>query len=291
MREIVIAVLLIGAAFLGGAFVSGPGFRWVQACALQSLGSNDGLEIDAVYLESTSCGETTPKQFEPARLQSDLPLNHITPARAKPVEDRLTRIDAPIASSTRAFREALLQNCLNSKQATSSALLSATVHWLVTKSSSGGLVLAGAEFTPPITDPNNGEFQRRVSNSELSRSVQPDSLSILLPSGRSSNEVGQSVLTHDSPRPMLTKSSDASWALLESRMRAMGVTRFRIEGAPTRHIRCTCLIPVPGQQAISQWFEAAAGDMSQTTRDVLCHMALRRATQMSCAAEVFTRNR
>lgn len=291
MREIVLAVLLIGAAFLGGAFVSGPGLRWVQACALQSLGSNDGLEIAAVYLESTSSGETTTQQFEPPRLRSDLPLKPITPARAKPLEDRLTRIDAPIASSTRTFREALLQNCLNSKKGAPSALLSATINWLVTKSSSGGLVLAGAEFTPPITDPNNGDFQRRASNSQLSRSVQPDSQSIHLPSGRSSNEVGQSVLTYDAPRPMLTKPSDASWALLESRMRAMGVTRFRIEGTPTRHIRCTCLIPLPGQQAISQWFEAAAGDISQTTRDVLCHMALWRASQMSCAAEVFTRNR
>ena len=252
MRQTILALLLIGAAFLGGALVSGPGLQWVQACVLQSLGLNDGLEIAAVNLESTSSDEKTTKQSEPAELQF---------------------------------------NRLNSKKADQSALLSATVHPLVTKSSSGGLVLAGAELAPGIADPTTGDLGRRASNNELGRSAQPDSINRPLPSGISSNEVDQSLPTHDFPRPKLTKASDVSWALLESKMRAMGVTRFRVEGEPNRNIKCTCLIPLPGQQAISQWFEADAEDLGQAIRNLLFRIALWRATQKSCGTEILTTDR
>ena len=31
VRQLVLVIVLVGAAFLGGAFVNGPGLRWVQA--------------------------------------------------------------------------------------------------------------------------------------------------------------------------------------------------------------------------------------------------------------------
>jgi hypothetical protein len=241
VRQCILALLLIGAAFVGGAFVSGPGIRWVQAWVLQSLGTNDGLEIAAVNLESTSGDERTTKQ---------------------------TGSDSKLADQ--------------------SALPSAP---LETKSSPGGLVLAGADLAPSIADPKTGDLRRRASNNERSGSVQLDSLNKVLPSGKSSNEVDQSPRTHDLPRPKLTNAGGDSWARLESKMRALGVTRFKVEGEPNRHIKCTCLIPQPGLQTNSQWVEAEAEDLSQAVRDVLCRTALWRATQKSCAAELSARDR
>jgi hypothetical protein len=54
VRQVILIVLLIGAAFLGGAFVNGPGLQWVQSRVLRSLGLTNGGEIAAVDLESTS---------------------------------------------------------------------------------------------------------------------------------------------------------------------------------------------------------------------------------------------
>ena len=291
MRQAVLAVLLIGAAFLGGAFVTGPGLRWVQACVFQSLGANNGREIAAVNLELTSNAEMTTEHFEPHKLQSNLPANSVRPVRTIALEDKYRRTDEFLTSSTQAFREAPEQNGLNSKQADSSALLSATMHWLVTKSSSGGLLLAGAEFTSAITDPIANDFRSRPSNDKLSWSGQPGSISVLLPSSGLSNEVDQPSVMHYLPRPKSTEASSVSWPLLESKMRAMGVTRFIVEGELNGHIIFTCLIPLAGQRAISQGFEADAEDVSRAARAVLCHIALWRATQGACDTEVFTRGK
>ena len=44
MRQIVLVVVLVGAAFLGGAFVNGPGLRWVQTQLLGSMGLGEERE-------------------------------------------------------------------------------------------------------------------------------------------------------------------------------------------------------------------------------------------------------
>ncbi len=51
MRQLVLVVVLVGAAFLGGAFVNGPGLRWVQTQVLGSLGLEEGGEIAKVDLK------------------------------------------------------------------------------------------------------------------------------------------------------------------------------------------------------------------------------------------------
>jgi hypothetical protein len=48
MRQAVFAVVLVGAAFLGGATVNGPGVRWVQARLLDYLGIKEGGEIASI---------------------------------------------------------------------------------------------------------------------------------------------------------------------------------------------------------------------------------------------------
>ena len=39
------------------------------------------------------------------------------------------------------------------------------------------------------------------------------------------------------------------WAMLESRMQTLGVSRFTIEGKPGGHVVFVCLIPLAGRQA------------------------------------------
>ena len=73
MRQAILIVLLIAAAFLGGAFVNGPGLQWAQARVLRSLGLSNGGEIAAVDLESSVIGSDPaeqPKSSRSPRLQA-----------------------------------------------------------------------------------------------------------------------------------------------------------------------------------------------------------------------------
>src|SRR4051812_9541747 len=54
VRQVVLVVVLVGAAFLGGAFVNGPGLRWAQTQVLGSLGLDEGTEIAKVDLKGNA---------------------------------------------------------------------------------------------------------------------------------------------------------------------------------------------------------------------------------------------
>ncbi len=50
MRQAIFVVVMVAAAFLGGAVVNGPGLRWVQARILDYMGLQDGGEIASIDL-------------------------------------------------------------------------------------------------------------------------------------------------------------------------------------------------------------------------------------------------
>ena len=54
MRQAIFVVVLVAAAFLGGAMVNGPGIRWVQSRLLDYMGLKDGGEIASIDLPPTS---------------------------------------------------------------------------------------------------------------------------------------------------------------------------------------------------------------------------------------------
>ena len=67
MRQAILIIFLIAAAFLGGAFVNGPGLQWAQLRVLRLVGLSNGGEIAAVDLESNLSSEIAP---EPAELRN-----------------------------------------------------------------------------------------------------------------------------------------------------------------------------------------------------------------------------
>ena len=56
MRQAIFVVVLVAAAFLGGAMVNGPGIRWVQSRLLDYMGLKDGGEIASIDLPPASSG-------------------------------------------------------------------------------------------------------------------------------------------------------------------------------------------------------------------------------------------
>ena len=67
MRQAILVVMLVGAAFLGGAFVNGPGLQWAQTRVLRSLGLNNGGEIAALDLTSNATSETSSDTSSPSK--------------------------------------------------------------------------------------------------------------------------------------------------------------------------------------------------------------------------------
>ncbi len=73
----------------------------------------------------------------------------------------------------------------------------------------------------------------------------------------------------------------AGWAELRHTMRALGVSRFVIEGEPGGRVRFHCLIPVAGSRAVAQHFEAEGDDEFHAAEVALRRVTLWRATEAS----------
>ena len=83
VRHLFLILVLIGASFLGGAFVNGPGLQWAQARLLRSLGLNNGGEIASIELKPATSSEQEMKSrsggLMPVDPRADMPKGPIAP--------------------------------------------------------------------------------------------------------------------------------------------------------------------------------------------------------------------
>ncbi len=107
-----------------------------------------------------------------------------------------------------------------------------------------------------------------------------DSLAGLLPPGENVSS-GLSPPAQSSTGRKSTRVAGDEWTILESKMQALGVSRFTVEGKPGGSIVFACLIPVAGRQAVTERFEAEGDDVIRAAQSVLRRIVLWRATQSS----------
>ena len=62
MRQFIFVVVMVAAAFAGGAAVNGPGSRWVQTRLLDYMGLKDGGEIASVDLPQPPSDPSDPRR-------------------------------------------------------------------------------------------------------------------------------------------------------------------------------------------------------------------------------------
>jgi hypothetical protein len=271
VRQAILVVLLIAAAFLGGAFVTGPGLQWVQARVLRSLGlTNDG-EIAAVELESSEIG---PDAAEQPKSRAVLPTGPIAPMPRLASELKSSKKDdfdrlSPPSSGKSA-----------SSQSRPSSLPSATPPRSVTKSPSRGKALVDPAVSPAAGDSFSGRSYRAAQAENLKPPELLNSLATLSPSAESLADSERSQSSRQSSGPKSAQSIGDEWAMLVSRMRTLSVSRFTIEGEPGGQVVFACLIPVGGRQAVTQRFEAAGDDVIQAAHAALRRAILWRATQL-----------
>jgi hypothetical protein len=76
-------------------------------------------------------------------------------------------------------------------------------------------------------------------------------------------------------------TTSGDWAALRLRLVEQGVTRYGVEGSPGGAVRFWSLIPLAGQRAVGQQFEAEGDDEFQAAEAVLKRILLWRAMEAS----------
>ena len=82
MRQAIFVMVIVTAAFLGGAVVNGPGLRWVQARLLGYMGLQDGGEIASIDLPQATSDPAEPHRLGTSPVTGQ-PNSQITPPGAE----------------------------------------------------------------------------------------------------------------------------------------------------------------------------------------------------------------
>jgi hypothetical protein len=282
VRHLFLVLVLVGAAFLGGAFVNGPGLQWAQARLLRSLGLNNRGEIASIELKPATSSEPEikprPDGFIPVDPRADVAKGPIAPIPSLQAETESPKQDAPDQPPS-------LQSPVKSSvdSSTSPALHPPSVfldkridsksanH---TPSSSDRRVTPAGSTTPHDSGPASSPVASETTPAIL------DSLAALLPAD---SPTPTFPLPPSSPSDVANSktpvSGTDSWVVLERKMQSFGVARYTMDGEPGGRVVFSCSIPLAGHQAVTQRFEAEGDDIIHAARATLRRIALWRASQ------------
>ncbi|MDG3007646.1 hypothetical protein [Paludisphaera mucosa] len=276
MRQVLLVIVLVGAAFGGGALVSGPGFRWAQEHLLDYMGLKDGGEIDSLDLTPPpgAANPTAAKAAsEPlvgaaavAARSAETPKPAEPPPPAPAPAPKVTEpfVDAPAAQASPAPVPA---------KAEPPALLGALTSVLSPPTAPAPGAAPAGSTRPPADTP-------APTPAPVPAPVPAPAPAPLDPGVATS---GLPTLEAAPTRPASGPGGD--WAEIRRKLTTAGVVRYTIEGEPGGRVVFACLIPLAGKQAVSQRFEAEGADEFQAAQAVLKRINLWRASH-AAAPEV-----
>jgi hypothetical protein len=271
VRQVLLVIILMVAAFVGGSFVSGPALQWVQNRVFRSLGWNEGdiTSIDlkiAAGLDQPANTPAAPKSDpdlsdEPSAPVPSLVTEHVeSPARQPAKQSSPSLRPAKLI----ALSESSPQAALGSSQAPS-------------QPNSAPQPLAALD---PNIKPANVPSQAAVPSALPSKTGPPpailDALSDLVPLNRPAD-------ASSPPSPSVPKTDGVrhdDWEIIVHKMQTLGVSRFSVEGEAGGRVVFSCLIPLAGKQAVTQRFEAEAGDPVTAAQAAFRRIALWRGAQV-----------
>jgi hypothetical protein len=243
-RRAVFALMLIGAAFAGGAAINGPGLAWLQ----RNFAGSPSIIVDADDpTRPHPAGNPPPRQFPTAKappLMVDL-------GPAAPASNASKKAEAR-APTELALSETPL---LPESPATPASALAP-----LPKPEA-----APAEEDPPVPPLPSDE----AKSSPLEPATLPK-----LDTPPKSDPVARLASVE---RPA-TSSSSTTWADLRKKMKDLGVARYTLEGEADGRVRFRCVIPVEGLKAVGHHFEAEGDDEQQAVDAALKRIALWKAT-------------
>jgi hypothetical protein len=87
--------------------------------------------------------------------------------------------------------------------------------------------------------------------------------------------------TGATPAATAADTPEGRWDLACQKMQKLGVSRFWVEGEPGQKVRFRCLIPLAGEGAVAQQFEAEGPDLPSAAESAVKRVALWRAAHPS----------
>ena len=269
----------MGASFLGGAFVNGPGLQWAQTRLQRSLGLNQADEIALVDLKPVAILEEASSASSPNKPTADTSENAVGPTLSLQTESDSGKQDTSNQSLKRASQSSLIAGQPSSQGLQPSS--SPPAQRSVPRDQPGGRSISklDATITPvggiPPTDPSH-KFSQLKSNSTSAAIV---SLPDLLPANSPSPAKPSLSSTSQALSRRSSVNGNDTWPILEHKMQSLGVARYTIDGEPGGRVVCSCLIPLAGRQAVTQRFEAEGDDIIHAVQAALRRIALWRASQ------------
>jgi hypothetical protein len=242
-RRAVFALMLIGAAFAGGAAINGPGLAWLQR---NFAGPSIIVDVDD---PTRPAGNPPPRQFPTAKtppLMSGLAPAATAKKKAEPrPSTELALADEPLLPESPSTPASALAPLPKPETALT-------------------------EEDPPVpplpSDPSPTPAPMPPEPSALPRLDTPPKTD---PVARLASV----------ERPAASASTTpTSWGDLRKKMKDLGITRYTIEGETDGRVRFRCVIPVDGLKAISHHFEAEGDDEQQAAEAALKRIALWKAT-------------
>ena len=244
-RRAVFALMLIGAAFAGGAAINGPGLAWLQ----RNFAGGPSIIVDA---------------GDPARPQ---PLGHSPPRQFPTAKAPPLMVDlAPAAPPSTARKKG------EARPPTALALADAPLLPESPSTPASALApLPRPEAAPPEEDPPIPPLPSDEPRPKPNP-PQPAPLPRLDPPPKSDPVARLASIE----RPATTSAT--TWADLRKKMKDLGVARYTLEGETDGRVRFRCVIPVDGLKAIGHHFEAEGDDEQQAAEAALKRIALWKAT-------------
>ena len=256
LRQAIFVLMLVGAAFAGGAAINGPGLAWLQ----RNLIGGPTIIVDG----STPVGDPgrAGKRFPTASTPS-LPFPATADSPSAPVAD--TRPSLPEPTSP--------------PDSSAAGLLG-----LPGPAGPDPVALAAAALAPTAQDPASvapGDLPALDLPLESPAAPGPapksDPTTRLASTGGLEPAPATSPSTSSAALAPLAPGRD--WAEIRQRLKGLGVTRYTVDADLESRVRFSCVIPVEGLRAVGHHFEAEGDDIFQAVDATIRRITLWRATE------------
>ncbi len=313
MGKVLFSIVLVAAAFAGGAAINGPGLRWVQAKVGRLATSDEDAAVPEKNQDPPAAGASASNGESPSMPVPTLVIEppQPDPAKTKPGSDpsQTQAQPGPAVTKTETLDAASAQPAPATvpapnapgpldpkdlflkvggepaspkppdeapKPASEDRSALPRLEPPVAKDKDEDK--AAGEPDPPWSDLPDSAPAAAVPPRPYARAAtaEPKAETTEPPDpaiARVPQDLEPTSPSEPEPRPA------GDWAELRRQMRALGVARYGIEGEPGGRVRFHCLIPLVGRRAIGQQFEAEGSDEIQAAQAALRRIALWRATE------------
>ena len=283
MRKALLVLALIGSSFAGGAVVNGPGLQALKAWAQDQLAdpAAQGLMGPVVEGGQNDWERDEFPSVPVPRITGADPGVQLTATETAAIEPAPTPETAPQPAPVAAPETAAIPALTPPAEARNSqsepAAPPAPQEVEAPPLPSQEEAKAAAEPQPWGDAPDSkAPAQAVLPNKPASPTAQlANAAASEAAAAGSDQEVSRASAGSVSPAPSPRSSeSPGRWNQIKDRLLTLGVTRFWVEGEPAGVVRFRCSIPLAGQSAVAQQFEAEGDDPLQAAETVLKRVAL-----------------